>query len=117
LILLALASDCVQFIVNEALGGHQKPAIKGHLKTGLAHPINEISFRDAVTNNIDSLAMEKYRLRWPKVLAFLARQYEMSPTQFRRAAPWAERVWRNSAAEYRVNEAARRQFLRSSQKR
>lgn len=67
----------------------------------LPHPVNKISFRQAVISEIDSFAIDQYRRRWPRVLRYFARKYEMTPAQFQRKAPWAERVWRESAADYR----------------
>ena len=88
-------------------------AVVRYLAT-LKHPIPEISFRQAVMDDIESLAMTYYRRQWPRVLTFLAHQYRMTPARFRRLAPWAERTWRKSAAEYRREETLRRKFFKKN---
>jgi hypothetical protein len=63
--------------------------------------IPEIPFRQAVIDDLDSLAQTEYQRRWPKVVSWLAKQYRMSPSKFRRVAPWAEREWRQASKIYR----------------
>ena len=74
------------------------------------HTIHEVSFREAVTADLDSLAQIEYRRRWPKVLAFLADKYKITPSQFRRAAPWAQRQWEEDSALYRQDDRRRRRL-------
>ena len=63
--------------------------------------IHDVSFRQAVENDLDSLSMSQHHRRWPTILRWLADEYRMSPAVFRRVAPWAERVWRKKARLYR----------------
>ena len=53
-------------------------------------------FGVALTCDIEAIVMdgECRRLRWATVERYLASKYKVSVPQLRRAAPWAERVYR-----------------------
>lgn len=86
-----------------------KRAIEGARAAGHLGP--EIPFRDALRSDIESLALDnELRVRWPRVARFLAEQYHMTVSQMRRAAPWAERVWREHMAFARMERRLREQF-------
>ncbi len=63
---------------------------------------SDIPFRSAVSDDIEAVASALPFLRtWSKVRGWLADKYHLSPSQFDRAAPWAEREWRRVSGEYR----------------
>lgn len=44
---------------------------------------------------------ELQRVRWPRVARVMAEQYHVTVSQLKRAAPWAERIWREETALFR----------------
>ena len=60
----------------------------------------EISWRERVLDDLDTLAIESASLRWPKVCRMLADRYKTTPAKFQRVAPWAERKWRTINKEW-----------------
>jgi hypothetical protein len=88
-----------------------KRAIEAARAAGHFHFGNEISLRAALRSDIESLAIgPELRVRWPRVARYLAQRYHMTISQLRRAAPWAERVWREQTALARQERQLREQF-------
>ena len=63
--------------------------------------IPDIPLRTAVESDLDSLAMDRPRLRWKTVRRLLAEEYQVTPAVFQRCAPWAQKEWRRLSKEIR----------------
>jgi SprT-like family protein len=76
------------------------------------HFSNSIPWQGALRSDIKSLAMdlELQWVRWPRVARYLANQRGMTISQLRRAAPWAERIWREKTAFLRADRRYQAQF-------
>ena len=62
----------------------------------------EVSWRDRVLDDLDTLASESPRLRWATVRRMLANLYNTTPAKFQRDSPWAERKWRTISKQWRM---------------
>lgn len=74
-----------------------------------------IPFRVLVHDDLKAAALEQYRRPWKTIRRLLANQYEMSPAQFQKFAPWAERKWREASQQYRRIEHGKRAFRKRTQ--
>ncbi len=73
---------------------------------------SEIPWRSDVWSHLDAFALERPLLRWATVRRVLAAEYRMTPAQFQRRAPWAEREWRQLSGTYRSIAIADRAFAK-----
>jgi SprT-like family protein len=88
----ALLDDVERFDGTELRNLLAKAAAAGR-------PLREMSLRDAVLSDLEGWAEEDYRHRWPTIRRVLAAQYQASPAQFDRVAPWAEIEWQRLRRE------------------
>lgn len=75
------------------------------------HKVPEIPWREDLASELDAFAFSDFwRRRWATMARALAEQYHMTAAQLNRAAPWAERRWRELVADRRQEERARNAF-------
>jgi hypothetical protein len=68
--------------------------------------VPEVPGRIMLHDDIENLAYEFPRKRWATVARVLAEKYRTTPAALRRAAPWAERAWRQTSADVRYHQRA-----------
>ena len=102
-------------LVEEDIEHYDGAVVERHLEAVRAdgHVVNEMPWRDALRSDIESLALgnpDLQRVRWPRVARYLVEQYHVTVSQLRRAAPWAERLWREQTALVREERRLQEQF-------
>jgi hypothetical protein len=78
-------------------------------EAALGKKLPEMPFAAALESDLEAAAFSgQWRRRWSTIAAVLAPTYQMTVPQFRRAAPWAERTWRELVADRRASERTKR---------